>query len=198
MGRRKTYVREAVLVRAMELFWERGFHRTSTRELASAMGINVYSLYAEFGSKEGLFAAATEHYEREIVPSFIGALEREDASLDTVLSILRFFAGRARGEGTHRGCLLCNAAVELAPDLDASRASTEAYVERLTGAFQGALERAQADGSLRADADALGLARFLSTMMIGIFVLLRAQVEGAVLRAAVEHALARLEALRAA
>ena len=51
----------------MELFWQRGFHATSTKALADHMGINVYSLFAEFDSKQGLFETALALYDREVV-----------------------------------------------------------------------------------------------------------------------------------
>ena len=40
-------------------------------------------LYAEFGSKTGLFEAAVDQYEQFLVPSYIGRLEQPTASLET-------------------------------------------------------------------------------------------------------------------
>ena len=58
MGRAKTYERTDVTRKAMELFWRFGYEATSTKALAKHMGINVYSLFAEFESKQGLYEAA--------------------------------------------------------------------------------------------------------------------------------------------
>jgi len=57
-GRPKTDDRATVTAAAMELFWKRGYHDVSTRELVDAMGINMNTLYTEFGTKAGLFSAA--------------------------------------------------------------------------------------------------------------------------------------------
>ena len=54
MGRKKTYDPEEVRRKAMGLFWEKGFHNTSANDLSEQLGINKYSLYAEFDSKHDL------------------------------------------------------------------------------------------------------------------------------------------------
>lgn len=53
---------EAVLESAMLLFWERGYESTSLAQLREATGLSSASLYGAFGSKEGLFEKAVEHY----------------------------------------------------------------------------------------------------------------------------------------
>ncbi len=52
----------AALVRAgLELFGEKGFEATSTREIAAAASANIGSIAYHFGSKEGLRDACAEH-----------------------------------------------------------------------------------------------------------------------------------------
>jgi len=47
----------------MTVFWRHGYEGASMSELTAAMGINSPSLYACFGSKEGLFRAVLERYD---------------------------------------------------------------------------------------------------------------------------------------
>ncbi|TQI81055.1 TetR family transcriptional regulator [Serratia fonticola] len=61
-GRPKKLDRESVLEKAMSLFWRFGYEPTSMAELIKETGIKPSSLYAEFGSKEGLFCAAVDKY----------------------------------------------------------------------------------------------------------------------------------------
>lgn len=190
MPRRKGYVRDEVLDIAMRLFWQRGFHDVSTRDLVEAMGINANSLYAEFGSKAGLFEAAVDRYERHLVPSYIGRLEEPTATLDTVREVLRNFAGFATQGEFVPGCLITNAATEHAPDLESSSRTTARYVERLSTAYARALVNAQPDGD---PATAVATGRFLAATTLGIFVMLRAQTGPAVIGDAVAGALAHLE-----
>ncbi|MGW2329269.1 TetR/AcrR family transcriptional regulator [Streptomyces sp. NPDC001700] len=53
---------EAVLEAAMLLFWEQGYEATSLAQLRETTGLSSASLYGAFGSKEGLFEKAVEHY----------------------------------------------------------------------------------------------------------------------------------------
>ena len=190
MPRPKGYVREEVLEVAMHLFWQRGFHDVSTRDLAQAMGINANSLYAEFGSKTGLFEAAVDQYEQFLVPSYIGRLEQPTASLETVRDVLRSFAGFATPGEFVPGCLITNAATEHAPDLETSSLRIGRYVERLSAAFSGAVRNDDPDGD---PAAAVATGRFLAATTLGIFVMLRAQTGPAVIGDAVAGALAHLE-----
>jgi len=195
VGRRKTYDRDEVATRAMKLFWERGYHATSTRDLTEAMGVNAYSLYAEFGSKEGLYNAAIARYEALVVEAHFGGLETESASLEQIRDVFVFFGENGSRDGSHMGCLLCNASVELAPNAEGSEASTARFIDRLRRAFHSALTHAEAQGRLIDDAPIEQLAALLPTVLIGIFVLSRARVEPSVIRGAAAQALARIEAV---
>lgn len=67
MARPPGFDRDEALRRAMLLFWERGFERTSISDLCEAIGISAPSLYAAFGDKQSLFDAAVELYEESAV-----------------------------------------------------------------------------------------------------------------------------------
>ncbi|MDQ0790788.1 TetR/AcrR family transcriptional regulator [Streptomyces sp. B3I8] len=61
-GRPRTFDEELVLEAAMLLFWRQGYEATSLAQLRDATGLSSASLYGAFGSKEGLFTRAVEHY----------------------------------------------------------------------------------------------------------------------------------------
>lgn len=197
MGRPKTYQREEVTSRAMELFWLHGFHGTSTQDLVDHMEVNRFSLFAEFGTKQGLYEAALERYGQEVVTGHFGALEQPGAGLSDVCEVLRFFASKARTPGSERGCLLCNAATERAPHDAASRDLVERYVSRLTAAVKNALGNSRRRGELRRGVDLAAEARLITATLLGFFVLLRAQVDGATMRGAARAAVKHLQGLRA-
>jgi len=189
VGRPKGYQRGEVIEAAMHLFWQRGYFDVSTRDLCEAMGINMNSLYAEFGSKEALFAAAIEHYEQHMVPYYIGALEAPGASIETVRQVLESFPAYADADDFVPGCLITNSATARAPTPQASQLSTARYVERLTAGYLHALSNSF-DGRRK---DLVAAARLLTTTTLGLFVMLRAQTNRDVLHDSVTTALFQLE-----
>ena len=62
MGRPRAFDADAALDEAMEVFWRHGYEGATIAQLTEAMGINPPSLYAAFGSKEGLLKAALTRY----------------------------------------------------------------------------------------------------------------------------------------
>src|SRR6266436_878487 len=62
MGRPRGFDADKALDEAMEVFWRHGYEGATIAQLTDAMGINPPSLYAAFGSKEGLLKAALDRY----------------------------------------------------------------------------------------------------------------------------------------
>ncbi len=196
MGRPKTYDRDALTEKAMGLFWLHGFHGTSTQALVEGLGVNRYSLYAEFGSKQGVFEAAMGRYAQDIVTRYFGHLETGEPCLADLYGVIEFFTGQAGAPGSAHGCFLCNVATERAPHDPSSRGFVEAYVGRIAAAIERCLRHAAARGELRDGLDLPAEAHLLAATLLGFWVLLRSQVDPAILqgagRGAIEH-LRRLE-----
>src|SRR5262249_8769064 len=62
-GRPRSFCKDQALDRAMTVFWRQGCEGASMADLTAAMAINSPSLYACFGSKEGLFRAVLGRYD---------------------------------------------------------------------------------------------------------------------------------------
>ena len=62
MPRSVEFDEEEAIQKAMEVFWEKGFHSTSLRDLTEAMKINSSSLYNTIGDKQELFVRCVKHY----------------------------------------------------------------------------------------------------------------------------------------
>jgi len=66
VARKKQYNETEVLEKAMRLFWKNGYETTSMQMLEKEMGINKFSIYASFGSKQGLFLESLKHYKSKV------------------------------------------------------------------------------------------------------------------------------------
>jgi AcrR family transcriptional regulator len=69
IGRRRdaAATKAALLSAAAELFIERGFDRTTVRDIAARAGANQALLFRYFGSKEALFRAAMTNHGRQFL-----------------------------------------------------------------------------------------------------------------------------------
>jgi len=195
MGRNKNYDRDVLVGKAMEIFRDHGFAGTSTQMLVDGLEVNRYSVYAEFGSKQALFDAALKRYDEEVVERNFGPLEASSAGITEVRALLDFFGTAGEGPASGRGCLLCNTAVELGPDDPSGTGFVQRYFERLSKAFERALENAHGQGELRRSVDPCEEASFFTASVLGLFVMLRAKAPANVIASAARIATEHLEAL---
>lgn len=196
MGRHKNYDRETIAQKAMEVFWREGYHGTSTQALVDAMGVNRFSVYAEFGNKQNLYEAALAAYDKEVVNAHFQALESAQAGLSDIEDMLQGLTEAAGQPGSELGCFMCNCATERAPYDPGSQGFVHRHVERISAALANALAHAQQAQQIRADVDVMRQGQFLATLLLGVFVLLRAQVSADVVRASAQTALQHLRQLR--
>jgi TetR/AcrR family transcriptional repressor of nem operon len=192
----KQYDRTELLDLAMDLFHRQGFHGTSTAQLVAELGVNRKSMYAEFGSKQGLFDAALDHYDATSLTAVLAATEASGAGVDAIRSTFAGFAAASEDWAQGRGCLLCNTAVERAVLDSASGERVDAYFERLTTAFRSALETGQHNGQISATADVADLASFFTMALLGIATLAKGRADPDQIHAATRVALAALDTHR--
>ncbi len=191
MARQKAFDCEAVLEKAMEVFWEKGYEATSVRDLVERMGINRGSLYDTFGDKRELFRAAIAHYDSKVVKQAVAALEAPGASKPAIVAHFRQVA--AADPVDCRGCLLTNAAVELGVRDPQLRRQIAANLQRVEDALFKALIRAQDKGELDPAADTRAIARYLTCLLQGLRVMAKLELDPTVLQSVATVALAALE-----
>ncbi|MFC7396905.1 TetR/AcrR family transcriptional regulator [Chelatococcus sp. GCM10030263] len=192
MARPREFDEAAVLAAAVGCFWARGYEGTSVRDLIEQTGVTGASLYNAFGDKRALYQKALDHYLDESVATRIrrcGAMPPREA-------IHAFFAeivARSLGDPECKGCMLVNAALEVAPhDPEFRHVVTQVLVEIETF-FRRCIEKGRADGTIAASQPADDLARHLLGMLVGLRVLARVRPERELLEGMVRPALAQLD-----
>lgn len=125
-GRPRQFDRDAALVRAMDLFWRRGYQDTSIAELTEHLGIGSPSLYAAFGSKAALFCEAADHYQAVEGARPAEEMAAAPTARDGIERLLRGNVDLFTRPGGPRGCLLTRATLTC----PAGDADVRAYLER--------------------------------------------------------------------
>jgi AcrR family transcriptional regulator len=168
-GRPRSFCKDKALDRAMTVFWRHGYEGASLASLTEAMGINSPSLYACFGSKEGLFKAVLERYDQRRVDFMAQVTAAPDAAsvAEAFLMGVVAFAADTEG-GTPPGCLMLQGGIscgdKVIPDILAQHRAEKEAVLRVR------FEQAQGSGDLASDCDPAALARYLVVMANGICV----------------------------
>jgi AcrR family transcriptional regulator len=170
MGRPRAFDADAALDQAMDVFWRHGYEGATIAQLTEAMGINPPSLYACFGSKEGLLKAALDRYSAKRA-AFMEQVLSAPTARAVAERMLMGVAETQTDPANPPGCLLvqgglaCGTGSEHVPfELAARRAQTE---EQLRQRFA----QAKAEGDLTATADPAALARYLSAVTVGMGVM---------------------------
>ena len=195
MARPREFDETTVLEAAMNCFWAQGFEQTSVRDLAEQMGITGASIYNAFGDKRSLYRKAFVYYLAQTVRDRIARLEK----LPPATAVRAFFEEiieRSVDDKQRRGCMLVNAALELAPyDSEFQRLVTEEMVF-IEAFFRRCVEAGQKDGSITDTRPADELAKLLLSVLLGIRVLARTRPQREVLEGAANGALALLGTAR--
>jgi TetR/AcrR family transcriptional repressor of nem operon len=193
MGRPRSFDETAAVDAAIQCFWHRGYEATSVRDLAASMGICGTSLYNAFGDKRALFVQALERYLDDTMRARVRRLEGSLAPKAAVRAFVEEIIDRSLADPERRGCLLINAALEVAPHDAELGAAIAARLGEIEGFFRRCLMRARAEGALAATCDPDDMARLLFGIVLGIRVLARSKPDRALLQGIARPALALLD-----
>jgi len=188
-GRPRSFCTDTVLDRAMTVFWRKGYEGASLSELTGAMGINPPSLYAAFGSKEGLFRAVIERYDarRQALMDRVLAAPDSRAVARQFLEGVADFSADTEGRSPP-GCLLVQSGLSCS-DADIPQVLAEHRAEK-ERALRERFERDKKAGRLPKNANPATLASYLTTVANGMCVQASAGATAKQLHDIVEVALA--------
>ncbi len=168
MGRTASYDRDAVLHAAMELFWARGYHATSLKDLEGALDMRPGSIYSAFGSKEALFRAALDRYARAGRAALDETMAREGSPIAGLAAHVRMLGHAARKPAPSRACMLVKTLLETPRDAPELRQAVEDMMRETETAFAEAFRAARDKGEIAPDADPEHLAARLQASIFGL------------------------------
>jgi len=114
VGRPRRYDENELLDAAQELFWVRGYDRTSVEDIAAASGVATSSLYAAYGTKRGLFLRVFRRYCDGRVALVAGAVDVEsDDSVGLLRDFLAAVVDDCLAHPDRRGCLMLTSLADL-------------------------------------------------------------------------------------
>lgn len=196
MARAANYDRDAALEAAMGLFWRKGYHATSLKDLEAALHLKPGSIYAAFESKENLYLLALKRYFERSRKGFRAAMERAASPLDGLAEHFRAYARLAPEDATRQACMLTKTLVDTKSTDPKIAEATQDYLDQMRGEFTAAFESARAAGDLPPDADPDRLARRFQANVTALRVELHRGAPQEVIRDLSEDMAQEIEALR--
>jgi AcrR family transcriptional regulator len=141
---------DRVLANAAELFSEKGYAATTTRELAARTGLKSASLYHHIGTKEDLLHRLCMSTLQEIEAAFSNVLARQGDALETLHELVVTYVDLLLSErGQHVAML--NEIRALSPE---RREQVVALRDHNLGQVRAVIRRAQRAGQFRKDLNA--------------------------------------------
>jgi TetR/AcrR family transcriptional regulator, transcriptional repressor for nem operon len=192
MARPREFDEDDVLDAAAQCFWAQGYQGTSLRGLIESTGLTGASLYNAFGDKRALYQKTLDRYIEDSIANRI----RRCQDLPPREAIGAFFAEivkRSLSDPDRKGCMLVNAALEVAPHDQDFREVVAKVLIRMEQFFRRTVAAGQADGTITTSQSADDLAGHLLGVLIGIRVLARVRPEKALLEGVLRPALTLLD-----
>lgn len=111
MSRPRSIPEKEAIERALRLFWEKGYNRTSVADLGEAIGVGPSSIYNAFGSKHELFEKAIAQY-MSTHADFVGelfAISESMNSTEFIRELLSKLVTLYTDKSTPPGCAMMQA-----------------------------------------------------------------------------------------
>jgi TetR/AcrR family transcriptional repressor of nem operon len=171
MPKTKQFDEAAVLEKARNVFWKKGYNGTSMDELVKATGLSRSSIYDSFGDKHGLYMRALQHYQQEKRQSLIEAIPPALSSRKKIGWIFQNSIAQAVGDRQRKGCFMVNTTTELANIDSSMNKIVNANMEAMEEIFYSLVKEGQAAGDINKKFSAKALARNLFSSFNGLTII---------------------------
>ena len=166
MARPRTYVREEVVDKAMELFWKLGYEGAHLSALVEHTGLNRFSLYKEFGGKAGLYEAALDRFLGLLLEQYRTILTAQPLGLENIEAVLRALQYGSE----YYGCFMINTLTQRDTVPPGAYEKALAAGEEIEALYAGNLASALARGQIAKSSNVSGLAKMLQTLDQGLHI----------------------------
>lgn len=113
VGRPASYDLDDVLEKGINLFWHEGFHAVTIIDIVNHTGINRFSFYEKFGSKDEFFQAAMDTYFHVLTRQYLKEMKEDNPGLRAIRNFFENMVTIASDPGMPQGCLVINSVMEL-------------------------------------------------------------------------------------
>ncbi|QBY05668.1 TetR/AcrR family transcriptional regulator [Thalassotalea sp. HSM 43] len=168
MAKTAKFDRQDVVDRATNLYWKKGFHATSMRNLQDEIDLRPGSIYAAFGSKDGLFKEALRNY----TDMGLAQLEQLTVEYDSPITVLKAFIKAqvidSQENAPNGVCMLSKTISELTEENQDLIDITKQHLAEIANEFIVLIKQAQDMSLIKSNKSAEDLASHLQVQIAGL------------------------------
>ncbi|SFG32196.1 TetR/AcrR family transcriptional regulator [Neptunomonas qingdaonensis] len=169
MSKQAKFNRDEVIEKAKNLYWEKGYHATSMRNLQDVVDMRPGSIYAAFGSKDNLFKEALNRYAETSAENLADSMAQETTALGGLKRFLRNVTICNKGTAPSGMCMIVKSVAELtqndSPDL---LAQAKGILQTIEASFANIFQQAINNGEVSTQKSPAELARYFQVQLIGL------------------------------
>jgi len=168
MARHPQYDRGEALHKAVGLFWEKGYHGSSMKQIEQTLDMRPGSIYAAFGSKDGLFSEALASYAERGGEELAAHMQQFDSVVDGLQAYLRKIASSCGESNPSKACMVVKTLLETSHTHSSIARQANEVLAAIETTLASLLEQAQARGELSQSVNCGRLARLLQAQIMGL------------------------------
>ena len=160
--------RQDAIHNATNLFWAKGFHATSMRNIQQAIDMRPGSIYASFGNKEGLFKEAMQYYASTSTARLMACVASSPSPLEGLKHFIEDAVMGGRSSAPSNMCMLVKTISELTDENADLLAEAKHLLQEMETVFASVLVKAQALGEVDTSRSPERMARYLQVQLMGL------------------------------
>ncbi len=193
MPKVKLFDEKLILEKAMELFWKKGFHATSIRDLVTHLGISRSSIYDTYGGKNELFYKAFQLYRTTSIKGFSDFLNLQENVKIGLRKLFEMAIEQSIADMDRKGCFVVNTTTELVPgDIEIQKILKE-NENTFVNLFYEFLLKGEQSGEISKGKNLKSIANLYYTLYNGIKVVSKVQPNSKELLSSVDTVLTLLD-----
>jgi len=177
MGRHLEFERDDAVLKAMEIFWEKGYESTSLEDLLNGMGLSKSSFYNSFGSKDVIFKECLNKYVFVIENNIAELYQVAPSGREFITGIFDDIIHESKILNQKMGCFIMNSAMEFAQRDDEIAEIIKKAMSKIENAFLVAVEKSISEGDIDKNQDSNQIAQYLLCSFNGIKVMVKSGAE---------------------
>lgn len=168
MANSAKFDRQEVIDKATNLYWKKGFHATSMRNLQDEVDMRPGSIYAAFGSKDGLFKEALRNYKEMGIAQIKEYRDEFDSPIGALKAFVKAQVIDTQGEAPNGMCMLAKTIGELTEDNQEIIDVTKECLGEISAEFAQVIDAAKKAGEISEFKDIDELASHVQIQITGL------------------------------